>query len=89
MFPSPTNDMLTSFSISLLIGHILQILLTWSVIIPNFGFLIGYFSNLNGSSVITLNSPIIMGHIAFLEPMLDLVMRMNVGHINFQPTLYF
>ena len=36
----------------------------------------------------TLYSPsITVGHSNFLEPTLILIMRINVGHINFQPTL--
>ena len=31
----------------------------------------------------------IVGHSNFLEPMLILIMRIIVGHINFQPTLKF
>ena len=37
----------------------------------------------------TLNSPIIVGHNKFLEHVLILLVRMNVGHITFQPTLKF
>lgn len=37
----------------------------------------------------TLNSPTTMGHISFLEPALILIMRINVGHVNFQLTLNF
>jgi hypothetical protein len=37
----------------------------------------------------TLNSPIIVGHNHFLEPMLILITRINVGQINIQPTLIF
>lgn len=35
----------------------------------------------------TLNSPNIMGHKDFLEPILVLVMRIDLGHTNFQSTL--
>ena len=37
----------------------------------------------------TLNSPISVSHNIVLEPMLVLIMRNNVFHINFQPTLNF
>ena len=33
----------------------------------------------------TLNSPITRGHNNFLQPMLNLKLRVNVGQINFQP----
>ena len=38
---------------------------------------------------VTLNSPIAVGHSNFLESMLILIMRVDVVHINFQPTLNF
>jgi len=34
-------------------------------------------------------SPITMGHNNFLEPMLILTIKVNVGHIIIQPTLNF
>ena len=39
----------------------------------------------NQSIEYTVNSPNIVGHDDFLEPMLILIMWINVGHINFQP----
>ena len=46
------------------------------------------FSNATSSFIIsTLNSPITIGHVDFLEPKLILAMRSNVGHINFHPAL--
>lgn len=35
----------------------------------------------------TLNSPNIMGHKDFLESILVLIMRIDLGHTNFQSTL--
>ena len=37
----------------------------------------------------TLNSHDIVGHTNFLEPTLILIMIINVGHINFQPTIIY
>jgi hypothetical protein len=39
--------------------------------------------------VTTLSPPNIVGHSNFLGPMLNLIMRINVGYIDFQPLLGF
>ena len=39
--------------------------------------------------IVALENPIIVGHNNFLEPMLLLIMRINVEHINYKTTLNF